>query len=160
MSKVKQKPGPKAIPWTLELIAMNGTPDGECLIWQGGKHRQGYGMVRYEGKMRTIHSVVAELKYGVRTNKQSKQKVTRTCNNLLCCNPDHIIIEDTHTIMKNANYTGKNARFHADTIRAIRKEFAEKDPQFGLQSALAKKYNTRPHHIWQIVRGITYNWVK
>ncbi len=159
MKKTKQKPGPKAIPWTLELIQINGTPDGECLTWQGGKHRQGYGMIRFDGKMRTVHSVIAELKYGVRPNRQSKQKVTRTCNNLLCCNPDHINIEETHTIMKNANYTGKNAKFDAQTVKNIRKEYELKKDMWGIQSSLARKYNTRPHHIWQILSRKIYNWV-
>ena len=55
--------------WTLESIKEFSDPEYDCCIWRGGKHKQGYGMMRYKGQMRTVHSVIAELKYGMKPTK-------------------------------------------------------------------------------------------
>ena len=41
-----------------------GPLDTPCLIWQRSKHNDGYGKVRYKGKMRRAHRVAYELANG------------------------------------------------------------------------------------------------
>jgi len=54
---------------TLEDILERTERVDDCLIWTGGMHEQGYGMMRQDGKMRTVHSVIAEMKYGYISEK-------------------------------------------------------------------------------------------
>jgi len=162
----KNKTGPKPRTWTLDQIVAKAVPKGDCLLWVGSFHRQGYGMMRFsanpesgDAKMRTVHSVVAQLKYGTVPSKQSKDRVTRTCDEISCVNPDHIVIKTVSEIMMNAKQTGTNTRFNADEIRAIRKEYADNN-YHGAQKDLAIKWGTNDRHMWNIVRKRLYKWVK
>ena len=138
---------------TLEEILENTERDGDCMIWQGGKHRQGYGMMRQRGEMRTVHSVIAELVYGYKPDKYHGERVVRTCDNNLCVSPDHVIIE------KSANLTRK--RYHCKTrlltqeqVREIRKKYAE--GSWGIGSRLAKEYNVSSYVIYATVSNRLY----
>jgi len=120
--------GPDRTNWTIEKIEARGTPDGDCILYTGNSlHRQGYPMMRFEGKMRTISSVIAQLKskYGTVPNRESRDKVTRVCGNKLCINSKHIVIKTKGEIMSGAHQTGFNTLLNADQVRAIRKEYDE-----------------------------------
>ena len=34
--------------------------DDGCHLWEGGKNNVGYGLWRYDGKMRTVHRIMAK----------------------------------------------------------------------------------------------------
>lgn len=140
----------RGISWNLQTIAEYSNPDHECKIWIGGKHQQGYAMMRYQGEMRTVHSVISELKYGHRTDKYHGERVTRTCKNKLCVNPDHIVIENSSDI-KRRPYHCVNRKLTQEQARDVklRLETGER----GLAKKLAEEYNVKKH----IIDSVKYN---
>ena len=138
--------------WTLETIKNFSDPLDECCIWRGGKHKQGYGMMRYKGKMRTVHSVITELKYGVKPTKYSGTRATRTCDNVACCNPDHIVIKNA-TDIRSGIFPPKRS-ISMETVRAIREEYA--NGKHGRGPRLAKKYGISIHMVYSIAGYRTY----
>ena len=148
--------GRKPKHWTLQDILDNTRKENDCLIWRGGTHAQGYGMMRYEQSMRTVHSVVAEIKYGVKPTKYTGTRVTRTCGNLLCCNPDHIIIVDAGSLQRgNAADRG---RFTDEEIIEIRRIYDE-EHYHGLVGKLAKDYDVTVNHMSAICTRRIYKKV-
>ena len=139
--------------WNLETIKSFSDPLDDCCIWRGGKHKQGYGMMRYNNKMRTVHSVIAELKYGIIPTKTSGTRATRTCDNLACCNPDHIIIESASVIQINAKPSSKRilTQEQAREIRAKYRPYG-----WGAAGKLAKEYNVTTNLVYSIAHNRTY----
>ena len=152
----KEKCGRRPKHWTLSDILANTRKENECLIWKGGTHSQGYGMMRYERTMRTVHSVVAEIKYGTKPTKYTGTRVTRTCDNLLCCNPDHIIIVDAGSLQRgNAADRG---RFSDEEIIEIRRQY-DNEHYHGLVGKLAKDYDVTVNHMSSICTRRIYKKV-
>jgi hypothetical protein len=155
----RNKPGPKMKPKTIEKILSRTRQESECRIWLGAMHVQGYGMTRHKGKMRTVHSVVAELKYKIEApGRYSGKRVTRTCGNIACVNPDHITIVRAGSINEGKNYV--RGRFSADEIRAIRKEYDSYKVKYGMVKYLAEKYNCSVPLMSSITRRQIYKRVK
>lgn len=154
-----RKPGPKAKAKTIPDILKKCERVGDCCIWKGATHVQGYGMMRQSGVMRTVHSVVAELKYGVTApGRYSGKRVTRTCGNIACVNPDHVEIVDAGSI--NAGKTFQRGRFSDDDIRAIRSEYDSHERKHGIVKYLAEKWNASVPLISSITRRTIYKRVK
>ena len=66
--------------------------DNECFVWQGGNsgtkgRGQGYGRMRFKGKVSAVHRVVYQLTKG---NIPKDYQIDHLCKNRLCCNPDHL----------------------------------------------------------------------
>ena len=136
--------GRKQKVWELQDILDNTRKEDDCLIWRGGTHAQGYGMMRYKQQMRTVHSVVAEIKYGVKPTKYTGTRVTRTCGNLLCCNPDHIVIVDAGSLQRgNAPERG---RFTDEEIKEIRRLYDD-EYYHGIVSKMARDNQVTLNHM-------------
>ena len=150
-------PGRKVKEVTIERILERTERDGDCMIWKGATHSQGYGMMRVNGEMRTVHSVVAELKYGRKPTKTSGDRVTRTCDNAACVNPDHIVILDASFILKGK--TVVKGKFSEEQIREIRRRYNE-DRYHGIVRDLAREYNAKESLISAICRNRLYKRVK
>ena len=138
--------------WNLETIKNFSDPEYDCCIWRGGKHKQGYGMMRYQGKMRTVHSVIAELKYGIKPTKYTGTRATRTCDNVACCNPDHIVIKNATDI--RCGIFPRPRTISMDVVRAIREEYAKGD--WGRGPRIAKKYNVSTDMVYAIANNRIY----
>lgn len=138
--------------WTLETIKAFSDPEFDCCIWRGGKHKQGYGMMRYKKKMRTVHSVIAELKYGMKPTKYNGVRATRTCDNVACCNPDHIVIKNASDI--SSGIFPKQRTLSMETVREIREEYAK--GEYGRGRKIAEKYNITTHLVYAIANGRIY----
>lgn len=150
------KKGPKTQTKTIQDILERTERDGECCIWVGAKHVQGYGMMRQEGVMRSVHSVVAELKYGYKPDKYHGKRVTRTCDNIDCVNPDHIIIDSASAIQARADYKGLYAKrkLTMDQANEIRRKYVELG--YGAGPKLAKEYGMSTHMIYAIAHNRLY----
>lgn len=71
-------------------------PDTPCLIWRGGSVRSGYGMVRCNGRMRQVHSVVYELVTGNPAPTTGAGTVlAHLCENPPCAHPGHYRVATT-----------------------------------------------------------------
>lgn len=151
------KRGRKLKHWTLKDITDNTRKEDDCLIWRGGTHsQQGYAMMRYETEMRTVHSVIAEIKYGVKPTKYTGTRVTRTCDNLLCCNPDHIIIVDAGSLQRGN--AAERGRFSDEEIIEIRRQY-DNEHYHGLVGKLAKDYDVTVNHMSSICTRRIYKKV-
>ena len=155
------KRGPKVIPLTLNRIKERSTEEGDCHIWKGPWHRQGYPMVRFPltQKMRTTYSVVWELLGNTVPAKGDKAKLTRTCGNVKCVNPDHIVLKSMSDVMRSARQTGNGCFFTPDQIREIRKQY-DTNAYHGCIRDLAIKYKCKAGHMWSICHRRLYKWVK
>lgn len=152
----------------LERILARTEKQGDCLIWLGAKHKQGYGLIRhrFNGKdnMQGVHRVMAiecgkfdhidfTDKYGVR--------VTQKCGNLLCCNPEHLEIKTHREIMHETYKTKSDAMgtFSPEVAKQILAEYEIRKDETGIQTKLANKYGCAANTIGLLVRGISYRWL-
>ena len=158
---MKNKTGPKIKFLTLERIKERSTEEGECHIWNGPWHRQGYPMVRWAQtqSMRTTHSAIWELLGNTVPGKSDKAKLTRSCGNIKCVNPEHIVLKNMSDVMREAKQTGKGCRFTPDEIRAIRNDY-DSNFYYGCIRDLAIKYNCKESHMWSICKRRLYKWVE
>ena len=70
--------------------------DGDCLLWTGPLHNQGYGFVGYltetgDRKMTVAHRIAMRLK--LNRALTSQEDVRHSCDRNNCCNPDHLYIK-------------------------------------------------------------------
>lgn len=144
--------GPYIKTKTIKDILDRTEREGDCLLWIGAKHVQGYGMMRQSGVMRSVHSVVAELKYGVKPTRYTGTRATRTCDNVECVNPDHIIIKSVTEIWSGVFPRQRTLTMEA--VREIREEYAK--GEWGRGPRLAKKYNISTNMVYAITTGRIY----
>ena len=136
--------------WNLKTISEFSDPQGDCKIWRGGKHEQGYAMMRFNGEMGTVHSIIASLKYGYKPDKYSGERVTRTCKDKLCVNPDHVIIQKSADI-KRKRYHCKDRKVTQQQAREIRSRLEHGER--GLSGKLAVEYGVKKC----VIDSIRYN---
>jgi hypothetical protein len=90
-------------------------PATGCHVWQGGMHRQGYGMMGYIDattlqKYMTVVHRIAMIDHLDR-ELDSQEFVIHKCDNLKCINPDHLIVGDSakrYQVMREKGHEPKN----------------------------------------------------
>jgi hypothetical protein len=76
------------------------TDSNGCHIWQGGKHKQNYGMTSTYNvaqnlrQMNVAHRVAMMLELGRELTRDEFVVHSLDCKSQLCCNPDHLILGD------------------------------------------------------------------
>lgn len=85
----------------LENIKIDGKG---CWLWQGTKHRQGYGLISYNRKPSLLHRVswivyIGELPKGM--------KICHSCDVPSCCNPSHLFLGTQKDNINDANKKGR-----------------------------------------------------
>jgi hypothetical protein len=76
--------------------------DTGCWNWTRATHVQGYAFARHKGTMRTVQRIMA-IELELFPNINFTTRIGTSCNNKLCCNPDHIITQ-TPTEVNNRRY--------------------------------------------------------
>lgn len=100
-----------------------------CHIWTGATFSNGYGAIGHKGRTRRVHRVVYELAHN--TTLTSDQILLHSCDNPLCCNPQHLTVgtnkQNTHDCLAKGRYRNKwgqpkrhvDATLIADVLSAI-----------------------------------------
>lgn len=143
-----------------------------CWEWQGAKTSSGYGNVSWHGDTVQAHRVAYFLSFGgvaLATQfrhegraKTYKRFVLHTCDNRVCCRPDHLFLGSMRTNLLDAYAKGRkaqpkskhaNAKLTAAQVRAIRGDYTKNGTR---QVDLAKQYGVSQRAISLIVRHETY----
>jgi len=136
-----------------DKVTVNGL-DG-CWIWRAGLNSNGYGMVRFQGKVRSAHRVSYEL-----THKPipSGMVVMHSCDNKRCVNPNHLSIGTHMDNIQDMDKKGRGNRVRLPGVRNGRAKLTELDIrsiQGSVESgkALSKKWGISQTRISLIRNG-------
>lgn len=105
-----------------------------CRPWLGAR-RNGYGVVKRDGKVRQAHRVAWELIHGAPA--PPTMEVMHTCDNQPCCAGAHLVL-GTHAANmadRAAKGRGANRRLGPDDVRTIRARHAAGTPMRVLAAA-------------------------
>jgi len=81
-------------------------PNGDCLEWSGCCHATGYGQTWVNGKPWSTHRLALHLE-GIDV---SGHLVLHSCDNRLCCNPDHLRLGTHQENMDDMKSRGRQSR--------------------------------------------------
>ena len=84
--------------------------DDGCHLWEGGKNNVGYGLWRYDGKMRTVHRIMAKWE----GHDIEGKIVYHTCDHYNCVNPEHLRVGnyfDKAKIMTDKGRSGSALKY-------------------------------------------------
>jgi hypothetical protein len=90
----------------LNKVIINDVTD--CWEWQGGKNNIGYGLMRDEKRMRTIHRVSYE--EHSQTKIPAGMSVMHSCDNRICVNPLHLVLGTHKTNCSDKVAKGRQAK--------------------------------------------------
>lgn len=155
---------------------------GDCWTWRGQKDGDGYGRVLLDGGKSTgAHRAAYALVHG---EIAAGLKILHKCDNPPCCNPDHLApgsqkqnmqecIERGRKDLKRLSSSVKaaiardpgcrtgerngNAKVTAGMVAAIRAEYTQ---QFGMKSALGRKYGLTNAMVGRIVSGSAWKGIE
>lgn len=77
-----------------------------CHEWSKSRDRYGYGLIKYNGKMRLVHRVAYEVLKG---ESIKGWHILHSCDNPCCYNPDHLSL-GTH--LDNMRDRAAKGRYH------------------------------------------------
>ena len=140
--------------------------DTACWPWtglqkQGPKNPSPYGSLRWKGRTATAHRVAYELTNG---EVPVGAMVLHSCDNSLCCNPQHLYLGDHARNMRDMVERGRRvgkgvgqengrAKLTQGQAEDIRRAYAEGR---GSQQAIANTYGVSQHAVSKITRGLRY----
>jgi len=90
-----------------ERLLSGGTRNGKCLLWNGRRNQDGYGMLDYRGKSERVHvlsytTFVGPVPEGL--------QVHHSCNIRHCYEPSHLSVGTNQQNMAYRNACGRQAR--------------------------------------------------
>ena len=132
-----------------------GSPD-ECWLWTASQ-RNGYGNLGIGGETMYSHRVAYYLTYGI---DPADQLVCHTCDNRLCCNPNHLWLgayQDNTTDMINKNRQAKGqqlpqTKLTEEQVLAIREDVRT-------QRVIANDYEVSQAQVGRIKRRESWGWL-
>lgn len=128
----------------------------DCIEWDKGRDKDGYGRVKIKGKDKRAHRVVAEKHL---PDYSDDLMVCHTCDNPPCVNPDHLFMGTNSENQKdsvrknrwsnNSPFFGRVSKEQADDMKGLRdlgwsqRKIADFYglTQQGVQRILVRKYS-------------------
>jgi hypothetical protein len=136
-----------------------------CWEWQGKCNVEGYGKLRWHGKLYRAHRIAAWLSGLVETPRGpsgiADTFILHRCDNRRCCNPEHFFLGSQSDNAKDAYVKNRLAKGeHVGTAKLtniqadeIRKEYAK---GYRFQKDIAKEYGVSQSVVCNITRRRTY----
>ena len=113
--KFRQKESEKAFLGKAHINERTG-----CQEWKGYKNKDGYGLLRYKGKVRGAHRV--SLCLAQKLDIDSDLLVLHKCDNPSCANPEHLFVGTHADNMKDMHQKMRCAhKLSPQQVNAIRK---------------------------------------
>ena len=131
---------------------------GSCWPWKAGLYTNGYGSCRFGPKKWRAHRLAYVIANGaIDTTKQ----VMHTCDNKVCCNPEHLIAGTAQENRLDCVRKQRNGRTKiTNELEAMLKaEYAERKTLTGTAShrrllgKLAEKYDLSVSYTYKLIRG-------
>lgn len=118
-----------------------------CWVWSGKANHDGYGDVRFAGRMFKAHILYFRLKKG---DIPAGCELDHLCQNRLCVNPDHLEpVPHSENVRR-----GRATRLTKSQIEDIRHMYST--GQFGYRK-IAKQFGITYPHVARIVKRISWN---
>lgn len=138
-----------------------------CWLWKGTIAKNGYGVVKIggrKGKLKYIHRLVAKISFG---DLPKGLFVCHTCDNRICCNPDHLFLglpaenaadAASKKRIKGPRLIGEtnpSAKLAETDIHKIRSLWQS---GFGFQQ-IADQFGVSKNTIWNVVRRVSWRHI-
>ena len=133
-------------------------PMDECWEWMGHQQTNGYGQFSWAGRNILAHRAawmvwVGEIPAGA--------MLCHTCDNKVCCNPDHLYVGTAKTNGADAKRRGRSTagdrhprrKLSSEDVGEIRARYAAGGV---LQRELGAEYGVTENQVWRIVNR--YQW--
>ena len=141
---------------SLESLLKNTREHEDCLLWQGCKDKDGYGITSIKGKKLPAHRAVMSFLSNV-----SGQYVLHKCANRDCVNPEHLYLGDQKQNVQdqiNAGtfvYGSKNgrAKLTEDLVKLIRESPLS-------TRELADTYEVSYYTLWDVRKKRSWKRIK
>lgn len=82
-------------------------PIAGCSIWAGYSTHDGYGRIRHKGRMKLVHRIAFELRFGP---IPKGAMVCHRCDVRSCCNPAHLFLGSNKDNMLDMRAKGRQSR--------------------------------------------------
>lgn len=129
--------------------------DSGCLVWQGSRHRQGYGQFRYLGERWLSHRVAWQLHHG---DIPKGMCVLHKCDNPPCVNIDHLFIGTARDNARDRDAKGRHhnpageAHYRAGiTEKEVIRMRALYESGECTQKDLCEEFGITCPHVWLVV---------
>jgi hypothetical protein len=133
----------------------------DCVIWQMGKSKFGYGKLRMYGKNQHAHRLALIAKKGLSAHKDRKYACHR-CNTPACMNYRHLYWGTASENMLDRRNVGTNIAAKGEEqgsskLKKLQVINIRNDDR--LQSVIAIEYNVSQSTISNIKRGKVWGWL-
>lgn len=126
-----------------------------CWTWRNGRSGAGYGVIRWQGRLRYAHNLAWELYHG--RPIPAGRIVRHHCDNPLCCRPSHLAIGTPADNSRDMVAHGRQRTgvLSHDQVRAIRAAVAQRVRNVDI----AAQHQVTQRTIWLIASRHTYRHV-
>jgi len=136
--------------------------EGGCWEWTGAIDTRGYGNLRVDGKTARAHRVAYSLVHGEIPSGEGHHGtvIMHTCDNRLCCNPDHLKATDQSGNMADMAMKGRRKGFGAGSSNGRAKLTPEQVQAIRADNrgkrTIAPEYGVSPAQVQRVRLGLQW----